>query len=395
MLGLLGALVALFVLALAPASQEATLDDSASPAPTPASSLDVSPLSESDIASLVTPSVVQIFAGDSAGSGVALGSGIVTNAHVVGNASQVQIATSDGRTLNAFVARTDLGSDLALLLSEANLPALTIEPSTAQHQGDPILVFGYPLGIGGEATLTRGVVSALRQRPNGVALLQTDATTNPGNSGGPMVNSRGHVVAITEFTISDSVGLNFGIGGETVDAFLNGASFPVPQAATPVPTMIAPPLSTTVPMSPQATNTPTVPAHSPLFVGSAMDVNATVADLGPDWIQTAESMSPANEYSPGRNFRNFRSKQTQQEIVTTAEAYRSLDTPTRVTSQYTQGPAAISGCDASSVTSVESTVTASCRVVNVILEVWRATSTEQATSMLHPMIERVRSGPFQ
>lgn len=104
---------------------------------TPAASL-----SEADIAALLAPSVVQVLAGDKTGSGVAIGRGFITDQHVIDGADQIQIATADGQTYDAFIARSDRGSDLGLLLSEAPASPLGLEPSNQQRQGDSVLAFG-------------------------------------------------------------------------------------------------------------------------------------------------------------------------------------------------------------------------------------------------------------
>ena len=95
------------------------------------------------------------------------------------------------------------------------------DPPRQQRQGDAVLALGYPLGISGQSTLTRGVISAFGQEPSGVKLVQTDAALNPGNSGGPIVNSRGNIIAVDEFGLKNAEGLNFGIASETVQAFLD------------------------------------------------------------------------------------------------------------------------------------------------------------------------------
>jgi S1-C subfamily serine protease len=113
--------------------------------------------------------------------------------------------------------------DLALLSADLPISPLQLESTVLQRQGDPLLVFGYPLpgalGVGGEATVSRGLLSALRQE-NGVTVLQTDAAINPGNSGGPVVNSRGNVIGVISYKIKESTGLNFAIAADSVQAFL-------------------------------------------------------------------------------------------------------------------------------------------------------------------------------
>jgi S1-C subfamily serine protease len=324
-------------LAQSDAPSDAAVDqDAAAPAAT---------LSEADIAALVAPSVVQVLAGNRVGSGVAIGRGFITDQHVIDGGGPMQIVTADGQTFDAFVARSDAGSDLALLLSEAAVPPLNLEPSSQQRQGDSVLAFGYPLGISGQASLTRGVISAFRQLPSGVRLVQTDAALDPGNSGGPIVNSHGNVIAIDDFGFTNTEGLNFGTASETVQAFLDGATFPIsatPTSATmAVPTPVA--VATTVPA--------TTPSPSPtpvLYTGSPYDVMLSASDLGPDWMQTGESISPGNHCSAGHLFRNFENRQTKQQLILNTEVYGGLDAPLRIANQpgWVHGGTAVQGCNA-------------------------------------------------
>src|SRR6266851_8832309 len=150
--------------------------------------------------------------------------------------SRITALTSDGKRFGATVASTDLTRDLALLVPDLKLPQVEMDPASGQRQGDQLLVLGYPrpsiLGVGGPASLTRGLLSAVRQE-NGVTYIQTDATINPGNSGGPVLNMRGNVVGVVDFTLKDSIGLNFAIATESIQAFL---AAPASIAQPPTPT---------------------------------------------------------------------------------------------------------------------------------------------------------------
>jgi hypothetical protein len=151
---------------------------------------------------------------------------VLTDEHVVNGASSIQVVTTSGQKLPATVSRSSQAYDLALLSVNTGAPALDFETSDQQRQGDPVLVFGYPLGsdlpgASTQPTLTRGLLSGTRQQ-NGLMYEQTDAAMNPGNSGGPMVNNRGKVIGLSQFGIINAEGLNFGIAGESILAFLNG-----------------------------------------------------------------------------------------------------------------------------------------------------------------------------
>jgi S1-C subfamily serine protease len=125
------------------------------------------PPTAADLAARTGPSVVQVITDLGEGSGVRLAAGVITNAHVVQDASRIEIATNDGRRGPATVLRVDPEADLALLQTALQIPAIDIESSSVQRQGDEILVLGYPLGLrdgGGQATLTRGLISGFKHR---------------------------------------------------------------------------------------------------------------------------------------------------------------------------------------------------------------------------------------
>ncbi len=205
----------------------------ATPAATPATpTVTPAPLSEADVAAIVAPSVVRISAGRGSGSGVKVGEGVITNEHVIRGQQQVQIERSDGTRGSATVVRSDPGFDLALLSTELDLPALQIEASAQQRQGDQVLVMGYPGGLPGQATLSRGLLSAVREIDE-VLYVQTDASVTFGSSGGAIVNMRGKLIGVTRGALGTTGSLNFGIAGESVRAFLSGASLVGPDAFEP------------------------------------------------------------------------------------------------------------------------------------------------------------------
>ncbi len=205
-------------------------DDVGPPTATPT----VAPLTEADVAAKVAPSVVQIVTADGTGSGVRIADGVLTDEHVIHGADRVQVVSADGIHADALVVRADADYDLALLQTNLPLPAAELEPARQQPQGSPVLLMGYPksaiLGIG-QATLTRGIVSATRDGDDGVTYVQTDTAMNPGNSGGPLLNLRGHVIGLAEAKLKDTEGINIAIAGETIRAFLDG-----PIRDTRVPT---------------------------------------------------------------------------------------------------------------------------------------------------------------
>ncbi|WP_329135669.1 S1C family serine protease [Streptomyces sp. NBC_00670] len=229
--------------------------------------------SVSAIAAAVSPSVVEITAtsnaGESTGSGVIITSDgeIVTNNHVVTGASTVKVQTHDGKTYTAQVVGTDSKKDLALIKLEnaSGLTAASLGDSDDVQVGDEVVAIGSPEGLTG--TVTSGIVSALDrdvtvstdesqqqqqqgggngnwpfqfggQQFNGdtgsstttYKAIQTDASLNPGNSGGALINAAGQIIGINSAMYSSSadsssssagsVGLGFAIPINTVKSDL-------------------------------------------------------------------------------------------------------------------------------------------------------------------------------
>ncbi|MEW2252826.1 S1C family serine protease [Streptomyces sp. NPDC058733] len=221
------------------------------------------------IASAVSPSIVEINAatnsGRSTGSGVIITSGgeIVTNNHVIAGASSVTVRTSDGKQYTAQVVGTDSKKDLALIKVQgaSGLKAASLGDSSRLQVGDTVVAIGSPEGLTG--TVTSGIVSALdrdvtvpteegqQQQQGGgwpfefggrqfngdtgsstttYKAIQTDASLNPGNSGGALIDMNGNIVGINSAMYSaagsssssdaGSVGLGFAIPVNTVKADL-------------------------------------------------------------------------------------------------------------------------------------------------------------------------------
>jgi len=152
----------------------------------------------------------------SLGSGVIVdASGIVlTNAHVVERATEIEVATADGKKHKAKVMGVDRKTDLAVLKLQGGGPyaAANLGDSDRVRVGDWVLAIGSPFGL--QQTVTAGIISA-KGRSIGQGpyddFLQTDAAINPGNSGGPLVNMSGEVVGINSAILSRTGG-NVGIG---------------------------------------------------------------------------------------------------------------------------------------------------------------------------------------
>ena len=199
-----------------------------------------------ELASRVSPSVVQIFASglsirrsaqasgsegvvsrqSASGSGVIVDSTgyIVTNAHVVAGATRVEVSLPGrvpasgesilegrGALVRARVVGVDPESDLAVLkidgLDGQSLPAVPFGDSDGLEQGELVFAFGSPLGL--QNSVSMGVVSAVARQlepESSMIYVQTDAAVNPGNSGGPLVNTSGELVGINTLIFSRSGG---------------------------------------------------------------------------------------------------------------------------------------------------------------------------------------------
>jgi serine protease Do len=152
----------------------------------------------------------------SLGSGVIVDSGgiVLTNAHVVERASEIEVATADGKKHKAKLVGVDRRTDLAVLHLQGGgpYPAAQLGDSEKLKVGDWVLAIGSPFGL--QQTVTAGIISAKGRTIGQGAFedfLQTDAAINPGNSGGPLVNMSGEVVGINSAILSRSGG-NVGIG---------------------------------------------------------------------------------------------------------------------------------------------------------------------------------------
>lgn len=180
---------------------------------------DVGALTTAEIARINSRAVVSITTEQATGSGK-LGAGfvvedfgvVVTNYHVVQGASSISVHFSSGDVFEtASVLATDRARDIAILRIPAfGLSKVELGNSDSVSVGDPVVAVGSPQGLAG--TVTQGIVSSLRTRTDvGYRVIQIDAAVNPGNSGGPLFDSRGRVIGVVTFKWRDSENLNFAI----------------------------------------------------------------------------------------------------------------------------------------------------------------------------------------
>lgn len=182
---------------------------------------------------------------------------VVTNHHVVVGFDEVTIIVNDSDSYRGSVLGTNDVNDLAVVrICCGSFYTLPFGDAATLQAGDEVVAMGYPLGLPGEATVTQGIVSAVRYvREYRSDVIQTDAAINPGNSGGPMLSMSGEILGIITFGYDHTrsgrpvEGLSFAVSERTVQQ-----QIPSLQAGTPAATPTVYARSTPTPARQQASD---------------------------------------------------------------------------------------------------------------------------------------------
>ena len=207
---------------------------------------------------VVGPAVVKIDTDRGNGSGVVFTPDglILTNCHVVDRAKRLTVMLPDGRTMSADIVGRDADTDLAVVRADTSggppLPAAALGDSRSVRVGQVAIAIGNPFGF--QHSVTAGVVSAtgrsLQSRSGRIIddVIQTDAALNPGNSGGPLVTTRGEIIGINTAMIQAAQGLCFAISSNTArlvaswlirDGRIRRSFIGVVGESTPIPHALA------------------------------------------------------------------------------------------------------------------------------------------------------------
>lgn len=161
---------------------------------------------------------------------------ILTNYHVIDGAKEVTVTLSDGQEVTASVVNYDSDQDVAMIKinQDIEVPGVVeLGDSDALQPGEEVLAIGNPLSKELSSTLTKGIVSALNrsiETETGVStnLIQTDTAINSGNSGGPLINTKGEVIGINTLKASDGAeGIGFAIPINDVKEKIDSLSKPI------------------------------------------------------------------------------------------------------------------------------------------------------------------------
>jgi S1-C subfamily serine protease len=172
---------------------------------------------QADIVQRVAPAVVTITG--KADGGTVIGSGFVvdrtgkiaTSLHVIASLKDIRVTLANGDVYDsARIKAIDERRDLAIVqIAGFDMPACPVGNSNEIKQGESVLLIGASNGLSN--SVTSGIISAIRDVPNGFKVIQTDAAANPGSNGGPLLNARGEAIGVLGFKLRGAEGQNFAI----------------------------------------------------------------------------------------------------------------------------------------------------------------------------------------
>ena len=169
------------------------------------------------------PSVVTIKTDVSQGTGfiVSKDGFIITNSHILSGGKKVETWNYEQKIFRTSFVGYNLNLDLALLKITGEFEPLELTDSNSVEIGEEVVAIGNPLGL--QFSVSQGIVSGVhRQGPNGLSIyIQTDAALNPGNSGGPLINTEGKVIGINNFKSSSGESLGFALESNYIKEAIN------------------------------------------------------------------------------------------------------------------------------------------------------------------------------
>ena len=184
-------------------------------------SADFSEIIEDSLESVVT---VRTDIGQGTGFIISEEGFIVTNAHVLSGGKEVYVLDYEQEEHYTELIGYNTTFDLALLKISGSYNPLILEESKEVQVGEKVIAIGNPLGL--QFSVSEGIVSALdREGSNEIpAYIQTDAALNPGNSGGPLINTEGNVIGINNFKVGDGENLGFALESDYIREVINQIS---------------------------------------------------------------------------------------------------------------------------------------------------------------------------
>ena len=149
---------------------------------------------------MLEPTVVRIETPEGSASGIIISRTgyVLTNDHIVEDAHLITITLVSGEEYDGIVVARDEQKDLAIvaiIADHSDFSEAVLGSSETIAVGEEVVAIGYSLGLEGQVTVSKGIVSAIRNI-NSSSHIQTDAAINPGNSGGPLVNLKGEIIGI-------------------------------------------------------------------------------------------------------------------------------------------------------------------------------------------------------